>query len=390
MTTKPDPAYAPAHVVTLLTAKGKKLTKTITRAGEKQPADEVKLFTHDAEPVEDLADLYGLLRWLNDKIDTIIVRPAVLEGAPDVIRRISTPSSDPKRPRCLIDIRRYWLMIDIDASGVVFPPDWMADPERHIRALIKKALPEAFHGAGVIAQFSSGMSADGGEPRVHLWFWLDVPLISIAANRWLKGCPIDDTIYNRGQPHFTAAPIFEDGVDPLGEQRLVFMPGPVVEVPEGVDTSEPEEVEVDLSVDLSRYVNPEFGDNRWRRRISEITGKTATGKGFHDGINAAQMAFISCRYNSQAADPLAGIDYAEFEQAMLEHVSTLDLPPDRQADLQARLADMPRCFWGAVPKVQHEILRTGIPVATFDVPLAPRRSLLELAALAKERRDAAR
>lgn len=387
MTTKPDPAYAPANVVTLLTAKGKTLTKTITRAGEKQPAETPTLFTHAAEPVTDLEDLFELLCWLEDKTDTYIVRPAVIEGAPAEIRRISTPG-DPNRG--LIDMPRNVVMIDIDKDVIRFPRGWRRNPERYIRRLIRAALPPAFHGAGVIAQFSSGMSADGGTPRVHLWFWLSRPLNSIAVKRWLKGCPIDDTIYSKGQPHFTASPIFEDGVDPLGEQRLVFMPGPVVEVPECIDTSAPEEIDVDLSVDLSRYVNPDFGDNRWRRRISEITGKTATGKGFHDGINAAQMAFISCRYDPQADDPFAGLDYAEFEQAILEHVNTLDLPPDRQADLQVRLADMKRCFWGAVPKVQHNIRTTGIPIATFDVPLAPRRSLLELLAVAKERRDAAR
>ena len=378
MTIKPDPAYSPPNVVTLLTAKGKKLTKTITKAGEKTPADEVKLFTHAAEPVEDLADLYGLLRWLNDKTDTIIVRPAVIEGAPDVIQRISNP----KEGRGLIDIRRYWLMIDIDKLVIRFPRNWMADPERHLRRLIKKALPEAFHGAGVIAQFSSGMRADGDEPRVHLWFWLDVPLISLAAKRWLKGRPIDDTIYNKGQPHYTAAPNFEDGVDPLGEQRLVFMPGPVVEVPVGVDTEEPEEIDVDLSVDLSSYVNPDLHDNRWRREVSKVTGDPETGKGFHDGINAAAMAFISCRYDPQAADPLAGIDYAEFEQAMLEHVNTLkDLPPDRQADLQVRLADMERCFWGAVPKVQAGIIRRGF-IATPTLTPVRTGSLAEMMARA--------
>jgi hypothetical protein len=381
MTIKPDPAYASANVLTLLTAKGTKLTKTITRAGEKQPADEVKLFTHDAEPVEDLADLYGLLRWLNDKIDTIIVRPAVLEGAPDVIRRISTPSSDPKRPRCLIDIRRYWLMIDIDKLVIRFPRGWRRNPERYIRRLIKKALPEAFHGAGVIAQFSSGMSADGGEPRVHLWFWLDVPLISIAANRWLKDCPIDDTIYNRGQPHFTAAPIFEDGVDPLGEQRLVFMPGPVVEVPECIDTSAPEEIDVDLSVDLSRYVNPDFGDTSWKLWLPKM-GDHDGGDGFHLAIRNVTINYVRQNYNPQSTDPVGDLDYPRLEQAILDHARTIKgLSPKRQADLDDRLRKMKPSFRGAVPKVQHEIRKRGF-IATPPLPPARTGSLAEMMARA--------
>lgn len=377
MMTKPDPAYAPPGVVTLLIAKGWRLTKRITKAGEKQPAETPTLFTHAAEPVADLEDLFGLLRWLNDKTDTYIVRPAVIEGAPVKLRRLSTPGYP---DRGLIDVPRYALMVDIDEPGILLPRNWMADPERHLRALISKVLPEAFHHAGVIAQFSSGMSADGGTPRVHLWFWLDRPLISIAAKRWLKCCPIDDTIYNRGQPHYTAAPIFEVGVDPLGKQRLVFMPGPVVEVPEGVDTSAQEEADIDLSVDMSRFINFDYGDNRWQREISKI-GDHEGGKGFHEGILAAAMAFISCHYNPQATDPLAGINYVEFERAILEHVNTLDLSPDRQADLQVRLADMKRCFWGAVPQVQREIRERGF-IATLPLPPARTGSLAEMMASA--------
>jgi hypothetical protein len=382
MITKPDPAYAPPNVVTLLTAKGKRLTKTITKAGEKLPADTPTKFTHVADEVRDLEDLCGLLRWCSNQTDTYIVRPAVIEGVPDVIRRrCSSPAQS------MVDVPLYALMVDIDKSGVVFPPDWMADPERHLRALIRKVLPPAFHDAGVIAQFSSGMSADGGEPRVHLWFWLDRPLISLVIKRWLKGCPIDFNVYSRGQPHFTAAPIFEDGVDPLGEQRLLHFPGPVVVVPDDIDTSAPEEVDVDMSVDLSRYVNLDLHDNRWRRGVLKI-GDHEGGKGFHDGINAAAMAYISCHYDPQTADPLVGIDYDEFARAVLDHVRGLTLTPEREADLQARLADMKRCFCGAVPKVQAAIITRGIPFS--DVPRGPSMTLLEMYDRGKAARDGAR
>lgn len=383
--TRPDPAYAPPNVVTLLTAKGKRLTKAITSAGV-QPADKPKLFTHDTEPVEDLEDLFELLCWASGQTDTYIVRPAVIEGAPIKIRRIS---SGPEQG--FIDVPRSWLMVDIDLPVIQFPPDWNSDPERHIRALVENSLPPAFHGAGVIAQFSSSMRAGGGTPRVHLWFWLDRPLISLAVKRWLKDCPIDFNVYSRGQPHFTAAPIFEDGVDPLGDSRLVFVPGPVVEVPDDLDTTAPEEVEVDRSIDMSGLSNIDYGDNRWRRVVRTITGDPKTGKGFHDGINAAAMAYVSCKYNPQADDPLADIDYAEFEQAIHEHVSTLtDLSPERQADLQVRLADMRRCFWGAVPKVEEGIRKANIIVAAFTAPSGPRPTLLELYDRGKAASDAAR
>lgn len=377
----PAPAYASPNVVTLLTAKGKRLTKTMACDGTKRNSGDtkVKLFNHDAERVADLKDMFGLLRWSSSQTDTYIIRPAVIEGAPALIRRMAR--ADPEMG--LIDVPRSWLMVDIDKPVIRFPRNWRRNPERHIRALIKAALPEAFPGAGVIAQFSSQMSADGGTPRVHLWFWLDQPLISLAAKRWLKGCPIDHMVYSRGQPHYTAAPIFEGGVDPLGDQRLVFMPGPVVDVPRYLDTSARDEINIDLSFDMSRFLNLDFCDSRWRRAISKI-GDHDGGKGFHDGINAAAMAYISCTYNPQAEDPLVSIDYAEFERAVLEHVAGFTLTPKRQADLDERLRDMRRCFWGAVPQVEEGIRNFGLPAIPATAP--PRKgSLAEVMARAKVR-----
>lgn len=383
MMTKPDPAYEPPNVVTLLIAKGKRLTKTITEAGKKLPAETPTLFTHVADEVRDLEDLFELLCWLENKTDTYIVRPAVIDGALDVIRR---RCSGPEQG--LVDVPRYALMIDIDKPVILLPRNWMRNPELYIRRLIRKALPECFHHAGVIAQFSSGMSADGGEPRVHLWFWLDRPLISLVIKRWLKDCPIDHGVYSRGQPHFTAAPIFEDGVDPLGDSRLVLLPGPVVEVPDDLDTSAPEEADIDLSVDLSRYVNLDLHNNRWRREVLKI-GDHDGGEGFHPAIRGAAMAYISCHYDPQAADPLAGIDYAEFERVILDHVRTITgLSPERQADLDDRLRKMERCFWGAVPKVQAELIERGIPF--IEVPRGPSMTLLEMYDRGKAARDAAR
>jgi hypothetical protein len=375
--TVPNPAYAAPNVVTLLTAEGKRLTKTITSAGV-QPAHKATLFTHVADEVKDLEDLFELLCWLENKTDTYIVRPAVIEGAPAVIRRKSSGTEQQ-----LIDVPRSTLMVDIDLPVVRFPRSWRRNPERYIRVLIRKAMPEAFHGAGVIAQFSSQMRADGGTPRVHLWFWLDRPLISSEAKRWLKGCPIDDGVYSRGQPHFTAAPIFENGVDPLGDQRLVFMPGPVVEVSHHLDTAAPDEIDVDLFVDISRFINLDLGDTRWRRAISKI-GDHEGGMGFHKGINAAAMAYVSCKLDPQAADPATGLDYAEFERAVLEHVGVLRLTPKRQADLDERLRDMPRCFWGAVLPVQKSIRNFGLPAMPAPAP-ARIGSLAEVMARVKLR-----
>lgn len=378
----PHPDYAAPNVVTLLTAKGKILTKTITEAGEKLPADTPSLFTHAAEPVDDLKDMFDLLRRALAQTDTYIVRPAVIEGAPDVIRRRCSAAAN---ERGLIDVPRHWVMIDIDLPVIQFPRKWRATPKLYIRRLIEAALPEAFHAAGVIAQFSSGMSADGGTPKVHLWFWFDRPLMSCDVSAWLRGRPIDHRMYSGGQPHFTAAPIFKGGVDPLGEQRLVFLAGPVVEVPAQIDASTPDGTEVDLSVDISGFRNPSLGDTRWKRMVLQISD----GTGLHNGILLAGMAYVRGRFDPQADDPTANIDYAEFERAVLDHVGGLTLTPEREADLRVRLADMERLFWGAVPKVRGEIIKQGAVLSAFaEMSSSSVPTLLELLAKSRKERSA--
>jgi hypothetical protein len=161
---------------------------------------------------------------------------------------------------------------------------------------------------------------------------------------------------------------------------MVFLPGPVVKVPEGVDTSAPEEIEVDTSVDMSRFINPDFGDNRWRHAILKI-GDHKGSKGFHNAIRDAAMAYISCCYDPQAADPLASIEYTEFEKAVLERVASLKLTPQRQNDLDDRLQEMERCFWGALPRVQKGIRERGF-IATPTLPPARTGSLAEMMARA--------
>jgi hypothetical protein len=122
-------------------------------------------------------------------------------------------------------------MIDIDkipAPPGVEPdsdPDFAID---HVLAM----LPPEFADATCWWQWSSsqgivtGPKKDEGPPptlSVHLWFWLDRPIADAELERWARhtnrvaGLKLIDTqLFNAIQPHYTAAPIFDDDlVDPL-------------------------------------------------------------------------------------------------------------------------------------------------------------------------------
>ena len=69
------------------------------------------------------------------------------------------------------------------------------------------------------------------ELRLHLWFWCDRPACDGSLRPWVKSIPYADaSLFNSVQPHYTAAPIFVGGVDPVTE-RSGLLPGGVVTLP---------------------------------------------------------------------------------------------------------------------------------------------------------------
>ena len=65
-----------------------------------------------------------------------------------------------------------------------------------------------------------------------MWFWLSRPTSGGELRRWLKGSPADPSIFGAGQPIYTAAPVFADGIVDHLSERLVSIAGAnVVEIP---------------------------------------------------------------------------------------------------------------------------------------------------------------
>lgn len=115
------------------------------------------------------------------------------------------------------------LCIDVDQ----FTPltcDALQDPAQAIDEFVCTMLPDEFVGASYAWQLSNTFAhptkvADG--LKVHLWFWLDQPLSSAQLKAYAKEVSLaaDTALFQPVQPHYTSAPVIEEGVQCPVAQR---------------------------------------------------------------------------------------------------------------------------------------------------------------------------
>lgn len=108
---------------------------------------------------------------------------------------------------------RRWLCVDLDDLPV---PDNLSDFNANAEKLVRYArskLPPQFHHAACHWQFSSSMGMKPGL-RLHLWFWLERPVSDNEAKAWFWDAEtkVDYSLFQAVQPHYTAAPLFGEGV----------------------------------------------------------------------------------------------------------------------------------------------------------------------------------
>jgi hypothetical protein len=300
--------YDHPDAMVTLKAPGKRLTKLVTPSGV-EPADDGFRFEHDLCDVGTLDNLFDAVADLSGCPDEIVVRGAVIEGAgPKIYRRHR--KEDPERS--LIEAPRRWVMVDVDRLIPGFeglPPDWAG---ADIRAMIRAYLPPAFHKAGCVVSWSSSMGTaktDDGMlvPKVHLFFLLDRPTGSDELKHWLDPKKIDASVFSPSQPHYTAAPIFDGGKDPVGERRVQRLDGPRVEVPETIEPPAPAPGKPGSNVIDWDTVVP------WRERLERWTEDV--GENLHDMLRDAAWAFVNHERN-HGRDP----DFDVFRAAVLEIV----------------------------------------------------------------------
>jgi hypothetical protein len=96
---------------------------------------------------------------------------------------------------------------DFDADANPAPIDPARDWALAIRAAVS-TLPAEFEPAHAYWQLTSSAGVKSGI-RLRLWYWLDRGISDAEAKRWLEGSPVDRSLFNPIQVHYTARPIFD-------------------------------------------------------------------------------------------------------------------------------------------------------------------------------------
>ena len=207
-------------------------------------------FRHSAVTVRDIASLSRVLQVLEALPKAFVIRGARVLNIPELTRRLkgiafATPVQG-----------RRWLMLDFDK--ITLPTGFNAkNPGEREREYLISLLPPEFRVASYHWQLSSsaGMTK-GNTMSLHAWFWLDRPVSDAELKSWGRyvndkaGIQIVDTApFNDVQPHYTAAPIFEPGVDdPITKRSglrrkdkdnvaILLPPAPAVGAIKGASTS---------------------------------------------------------------------------------------------------------------------------------------------------------
>lgn len=195
-----------------------KLAKTWKANGTISNYDDPKQFIGTEISVANIHDLSTLLSKLEPDTNACVIRGKYkgyehsLFVEPDdtkkgrVLRRLSVHD----------DPTHHWVLVDID-NYEPFDYDPLLEPLESITEFVTLHLPTAFHGASFHWQLSSSSghpSKSASKLKAHVWFWLHTPYTSAQLFAWAKatGYKGDKALLNSVQVHYTALPVFEQGV----------------------------------------------------------------------------------------------------------------------------------------------------------------------------------
>jgi hypothetical protein len=229
-----------------------RLTKRITEDSIAD-YDRAQLFRPSAWQLDCVEDLFELLTILEPQASACVIRGVLKPAAADraeVLRRYADHHGD---LAMFAPADRQWLTIEADSLPC--PPGVdPRDPELAGGA-VRMVLPKEFRAARCVVQLSSSAGVRPGL-RLHLWYWCNRAVSDAEAKRWLKGAPVDCSIYQPVGIHYVAAPQFVDRDDPCIDGRLAILPGfAEVAVPPLPDLERPRAVVVDFAA----YVPPPRG-----------------------------------------------------------------------------------------------------------------------------------
>jgi P4 family phage/plasmid primase-like protien len=192
------------------------------------PPDKSKHFTLETHKVDGIHTVSALLTRLEKQTKSHLIRgkyagdevnqadPEYVEGK---VRRTLDIFEDQALHTILIEVDKFKPLLDCPVS----------DPVACIEEYIHDALPECFRGISYHWQLSSSAGKRGNEIilKVHIWFWLEIPYTSAQLKAWAASIKLDSdhSVFNPVQIHFTANPIFEEGVRDPVPTRSGFVQG---------------------------------------------------------------------------------------------------------------------------------------------------------------------
>lgn len=208
-----------------------KLTKTWLADGTISDYDDPKYFNGTEVSVSNIHGLSRLLTKIECDPHACVIRGKYrgyeysLQVEPDdtkknrVLRRLSVHDDAP----------HHWMLVDID-NYEPFDYDPMLEPVESINEFIRTSLPQCFHGVSYHWQLSSSAghpSRNASKLKVHVWFWLTTPYTSGQLFAWAKATNYkgDKALFNPVQVHYTATPVFAEGVSNPFVVRSGFVSG---------------------------------------------------------------------------------------------------------------------------------------------------------------------
>lgn len=263
------PSAAPVEnppTVTVLTCYGNlRLTKRYTVNGtdiQKEEDQHPRTFRHHGFGVRNLTDLYQLLDRISDTPQACLIRGMPREGLGQGVDR--TNENFPMPAGGI-----PWSCIDFDSVKL---PEGMDPYSREAVDYAVKLLPSEFHDVSYIGQFSASagvLKPDGSayKPglRAHVFFWLQRGVSNEEMNNWLRGCPIDFSLFQEVQAHYIADPKLGEGVQCALKERLFMV------------TKALEAVPVPKLAVAPVRVYPSGGHNTDKKQQGDLTGKHPLG-----------------------------------------------------------------------------------------------------------------
>ncbi|MBP0447281.1 hypothetical protein J8J14_21140 [Roseomonas sp. SSH11] len=312
----------------------------------KRDYSNARTFCVKSIPVGGIHDLLSALRRIETDPTACVIR-----GVPNATTNLNgTRRVKAQNGGTFEDQPRSFVMLDLD--NVKLPPSasLLSDPDdvaQILVDLVASNIPE-LDGVTAVVHFSSSAGLDeqaeaekaagmmprwdgilkkGGGIGAHVWYWLNQPVDGAQLGRWVAAVNarvgfklVDPATLRTVQPHYTAAPIFGEGLrDPLLGRRTLLVEG--VEDAAVLDIPEPSRRQAWTPGESG---HASLGFQGW---LDAIGG----AEGFHGPINRAIASYVATNWPGPDTDSL--------KAALVERIESADPGGRSQSEIKRYASD---------------------------------------------------